>query len=222
MTLSVLSGPKLPPAYKRTPETFKGTVFAIGEAQATKYIPGNTGAPIPDCWDDGNPKMQVVIYIVGQSGKAMRLFVGKSQKVGSQWLAWTNALAQLKSTDFDDAIGKTFLFNCKTSYKPDGSVGFSEWTITPAIGEDYRLVMEEEWKSLPQGMLPPFYYPGYGPVAQAPMPAPAPAAVTVAPVMAAAEAAAATSPLTAAAAVVAAPTMTPAEATNIYQDDIPF
>ena len=218
MSLSIKAGPKLPPAYKGTPEEFIGTVFAVGEAQSTKYIPGQVGAPIPDVWQDGNPKMQVVIYLVGQSGKAMRMFVGKSKNEGSAWQAWVKVIQELGSESFEIINGKTFHIKCKTTYKPGGKeIAFREWGISPVEGQDYRPSMEDEWKELPQGILETFYYPGFSPAERAAAPAAAaPAAVATpqAPVAATPTAAAPTpaAPVT--------PTLVGAEA--VYDEEIPF
>lgn len=209
MSLSIETGPKLPPAYNGTPEVIKGTFFAIGEAQSTKYIPGHTGAPIPGVWDDGNPKMQIVGYLVGQSGKAMRVFFGKSTKAGSAWLAWVEAVKALGAKDFDVLIGHTFQINCKTTYKPDGDVAFREWAATEVPGEDYRPALLKEWQALPKGVLPTFYYPGHSPEDRAnATPVAAPPAVTAPPAVQTGG--------------VVATVVEDTPPTSVYDEDIPF
>lgn len=206
MSLSIKSGPNLPPAYKGSPETFKGTVFAVGEAQSSRYVEGHTGPPIPDTWKDGNPRMQVVLYVVGQSGKAMRMFVSKSKTEGSAWLAWTSVIEGLQSDSFESVVGHTFLFVVKTTYKPGGEkVAFREWTITEAANEDYRPQLDEEWEELPQGVLPTFYYPGFSPEERAGRPvAPAEQVATPEP------------------AAVQAEIIPDTPEVTIYDDEIPF
>lgn len=217
--LSIESGPKLPPVYNGIPETIKGTVFAVGKVQGTKYIPGHIGAPVPDTFPDGNPRMQIVFYIVGETGKVLRTFASKKKPDkmdGSPWKAWIDNVVALGSKSFSALIGHTFLFNVKTTYKPGGTeVAFREWAIVESINEDYRPNMLEEFKSLPQGVLPTFYYPGFSPEEMAAKAQPAQPVVqaqVVAGPVPPPQAAIAPQP-------VAAGEQVPLE---VYDDDIPF
>lgn len=188
--LSIKSGPSLPPVWNGNPETLTGTVFAIGQAQKTKYIPGHKGRPIPDEWDDGNPKMQYVFYVVGESGKVVRMFasrVSPEKEAGTAWKAWTDAVTNLGSEDFSILFGRTFKFRVKTTMKPGGKeVLLREWfPLEELPGVSYTDNIIEDWQHLPGGVLETFYYPGYSPeemkAAKNAEPAAAPAAAVASP-----------------------------------------
>lgn len=162
--LSITSGPKLPPVYKGgEPENIKGTLFAAGYAQQSKYMgKGYKGRPVGDTWDDGNPKMQYVFYLVGESGNALRIMAPKTKTESQPYTEF------LKFVDksFSELIGKTFCINCKITYKPGTQdVAFRTWKIaeSPVQGEDFYENIKDEWKDLPKGVLDTFYYPGYSP-----------------------------------------------------------